>query len=209
MASFSRKSARRRRKTFFGEGDPPISGEAATPRGGEDDGGSSSPGSEPTRPVDEEILAIPLSFDFHCSRAAGWLSVFSPGRLQFTAYCVHRVRRQFGFDQEIPAVMGVAAGKIPTINPFLKTRAFAYWSSVTSRVVIPSGNRVGIYTAAISNYWRDLMAATVEFRNNGRRDISHLLQAHVSPLPHPRLFAATNTMTTYANRQSSGYAVWR
>jgi hypothetical protein len=74
------------------------------------------------------------------------------------------VRRQFGFDQEVPAVMGVAAGEIPTINPFLKARAFAYWSSV------------GIYTTGMSNYWRELMAAIVEFRNNGRGDISHLLQ---------------------------------
>uniref|UniRef100_A0A2N9H9S1 CCHC-type domain-containing protein n=1 Tax=Fagus sylvatica TaxID=28930 RepID=A0A2N9H9S1_FAGSY len=76
------------------------------------------------------------------------------------------VRRQFGFDQEILAVMGVVAGEIPSVNPFLKARAFAYWSGVTSQV------------------------------------------ACVSPLPHPRLFAATNTMTTYANLQSLGYAVW-
>jgi hypothetical protein len=52
------------------------------------------------------------------------------------------------------------------------------------------------------------MAAMVEFRNSGRGDISHLLQSYTSPLPHPRLFVATNTMTTYANRQSLGYAVW-
>uniref|UniRef100_A0A2N9IL65 Aminotransferase-like plant mobile domain-containing protein n=1 Tax=Fagus sylvatica TaxID=28930 RepID=A0A2N9IL65_FAGSY len=39
---------------------------------------------------------------------AGWLPVLSSGRLQFTAYSAHRVRRQFGFDQEIPAVMGIA-----------------------------------------------------------------------------------------------------
>jgi hypothetical protein len=140
---------------------------------------------------------------------AGWLPVLSSGRLQFTAYCAHRVRRQFGFDQEVPAVMGVAAGEIPTINPFLKARAFAYWSSVTPQVVIPSGDRVGIYTTGMSNYWRELMAAMVEFRNNGKGDISHLLQVCISPLPHPRLFLATNTMTTYANRQSLGYAVWR
>ena len=61
----------------------------------------------------------------------GWLPVLSSGRLQFTAYCAHRVRKQFGFDQEVPAVMGIVAGEIPTINPFLKTRAFAYWSGVT------------------------------------------------------------------------------
>jgi hypothetical protein len=52
------------------------------------------------------------------------------------------------------------------------------------------------------------MAAMVEFRNSGRGDISHLLESYTCPLPHPRLFVATNTMTTYANRQSLGYAVW-
>uniref|UniRef100_A0A2N9G1F8 Aminotransferase-like plant mobile domain-containing protein n=1 Tax=Fagus sylvatica TaxID=28930 RepID=A0A2N9G1F8_FAGSY len=31
---------------------------------------------------------------------ASWLLMLSSGRLQFTAYCAHKVRRQFGFDQE-------------------------------------------------------------------------------------------------------------
>uniref|UniRef100_A0A2N9HP86 Aminotransferase-like plant mobile domain-containing protein n=1 Tax=Fagus sylvatica TaxID=28930 RepID=A0A2N9HP86_FAGSY len=139
---------------------------------------------------------------------AGWLPVLSSSRLQFTVYSAHRVRKQFGFDQEIPAVMGIAAGEIPTINPFLKASAFAYWSGVAPRVIIPSGDRIGVYTTGMSNYWRGLMAAMVEFRNSGRGDISHLLESYTCPLPHPRLFVATNTMTTYTNRQSLGYAVW-
>uniref|UniRef100_A0A2N9H2I7 Aminotransferase-like plant mobile domain-containing protein n=1 Tax=Fagus sylvatica TaxID=28930 RepID=A0A2N9H2I7_FAGSY len=139
---------------------------------------------------------------------AGWLLVLSPDGPQFTTYSAHRVRRQFGFDQEIPAIMGVAAGEIPTINPFLRARAFTYWSSVAPRVIVPNGNRVGVHTAGMANYWRGLMAAMVEFRDSGREDISHLLESYTSPLPHPRLFGATNTMTTYANRQSLGYAVW-
>ena len=28
----------------------------------------------------------------------GWLPVLSSGRLQFTAYCAYKVKRQFGFD---------------------------------------------------------------------------------------------------------------
>ena len=155
------------------------------------------------------IIGDMRSLTFLSAINAGWLPVLSPDRLHFTAYCAHRVRRQFGFDQEVPAVIGIAASEIPTINPFLNTRAFAYWSGVAPRVVIPSGNRVGIYTTAMSNYWGDLMAEMVEFRNSGRGDISHLLQARVSPLHHPRLFRATNTMTTYANRQSLDYAVWQ
>uniref|UniRef100_A0A2N9G1Y2 Uncharacterized protein n=1 Tax=Fagus sylvatica TaxID=28930 RepID=A0A2N9G1Y2_FAGSY len=139
---------------------------------------------------------------------AGWLPVLSSDGLRFTVYSAHRVRKQFGFDQEVPAVMGVAAGEIPTLNPFLRDRAFAYWSSAAVRVIIPSGDRVGAYTTGMSNYWRGLMAAMVEFRNSGRGDISHLLESYTSPLPHPRLFVATNTMTTYANRQSLGYVVW-
>jgi hypothetical protein len=139
---------------------------------------------------------------------ASWLPVLSSDGLRFTVYSAHRVRKQFGFDQEVPAVMGVAAGEIPIINPFLRTMAFAYWSGVAPRVIVPSGDRVGIYTTAMSNYWRGLMAAMVEFRNSGRGDVSHLLESYTSPLPHPRLFTATNTMTTYTNRQSLGYAVW-
>ena len=139
---------------------------------------------------------------------AGWLPVLSSGGLQFTVYSAHRVRKQFGFDQEIPAVMGVAAGKISTINPFLRARAFAYWSGIAPRVIVPSGDRIGVYTTSMSNYWRGLMAAMVEFRTSGRGDISHLLQSYTSPLFHPCLFVATNTMTTYADRQSLGYAVW-
>jgi hypothetical protein len=118
------------------------------------------------------------------------------------------MRKQFGFDQEVPAVMGVVAGEIPIINPFFKARAFAYWSRIAPWVIVPSGNKVGVYTMGMRNYWRDLMAAMVEFRNSGRGDIFHLLQTCVSPLPHPCLFLATNTMTTYANCQRLGYAVW-
>uniref|UniRef100_A0A2N9EKP5 Uncharacterized protein n=1 Tax=Fagus sylvatica TaxID=28930 RepID=A0A2N9EKP5_FAGSY len=136
------------------------------------------------------------------------LGIYKKG-LQFTVYSAHIVRRQFRFDQEVPAVMGIAAGEIPTINPFLKARAFAYWSGIAPRVIVPSSDRVGIYTTGMSNYWRGLMAAMVDFRNSGRGDISHLLESYTSPLPHPHLFVATNTMTTYANRQSLGYAVCR
>ena len=50
------------------------------------------------------------------------------------------VRKQFGFDQEVPTMMGIAVGEILIVNPFLKTRAFAYWSGVAPRVVIPSSN---------------------------------------------------------------------
>ena len=140
---------------------------------------------------------------------AGWLPVLSSNKLQFTAYCVHRVRRHLGFDQEVPVVMGVAVDEIPTINPFLKARAFAYWSSVALQVVVPSGDRIGIYITGMHNYWRELMATMMEFRNGGKENISHLLHMCIPSLPYPRLFPTMNTMTTYANRQSLGYAVWR
>jgi hypothetical protein len=59
MASSSRRSVRNRRETSFGEGDPPIPGEAATPRGGEDHYSSSSSDLEPTGSV-EDVLGRPM-----------------------------------------------------------------------------------------------------------------------------------------------------
>uniref|UniRef100_A0A2N9G5C2 Uncharacterized protein n=1 Tax=Fagus sylvatica TaxID=28930 RepID=A0A2N9G5C2_FAGSY len=131
------------------------------------------------------IVGDMASLTYLSATNAGWLPVLSFDGLRFTVYSAHRVRKQFGFDQEIPAVMGVAA------------------------VIIPSGDRVGVYTTGMSNYWRGLMAAMVEFRNSGRGDISHLLESYTSPTSSSSLCSwLSNTMTTYANRQSLGYAVW-
>jgi hypothetical protein len=59
MASFSWRSARRRRGTLSGEGDPPVTGEATAPGGRGDSSGGSSSGSESPEPL-EEVLGRPM-----------------------------------------------------------------------------------------------------------------------------------------------------
>jgi hypothetical protein len=95
------------------------------------------------------IIGDMASLTYLSATNAGWLPVLSSSRLQFTVYSAHRVRKQFGFDQEISTVMGIAVGEIPTTNPFLKASAFAYWSGVAPRVIIPSGDRIGVYTTGV------------------------------------------------------------
>jgi hypothetical protein len=129
--------------------------------------------------------------------------------LLFISYCVHRVRRQFGYDQEVPATMEVVANILPTINPFIKSQAFSYWSTTIPEVVIPSGERVGICTMGMNHYWRDLMTSMLEFRNSGHESIEHLFLLCKAPSTNLQLFVATNTVTTYATKQGLGYVVWR
>ena len=74
--------------------------------------------------------------------SVGWLPILTHDGLHFTSYCVHRVQRQFGYDQEVLDTMEVMADILPTINPFIKSRVFAYWSTTIPEVVIPSGERV-------------------------------------------------------------------
>uniref|UniRef100_A0A2N9HEB1 Aminotransferase-like plant mobile domain-containing protein n=1 Tax=Fagus sylvatica TaxID=28930 RepID=A0A2N9HEB1_FAGSY len=125
--------------------------------------------------------------------SAGWLPVLTHNGLLFTSYCAHRVRRQFGYDQEVPATMATAADVLPTINPFIKSRAFAYWRSAIPEVVIPSGDRIGICTSGMKQYWRDLMTSMLEFRSSGYENLEHLLPLCKAPSTNPQLFAATNT----------------
>uniref|UniRef100_A0A2N9I9H3 Aminotransferase-like plant mobile domain-containing protein n=1 Tax=Fagus sylvatica TaxID=28930 RepID=A0A2N9I9H3_FAGSY len=141
--------------------------------------------------------------------SAGWLPVLTHNGLLFTSYCAHRVRRQFGYDQEVPATMATAADVLPTINPFIKSRAFAYWRSAIPEVVIPSGDRIGICTSGMKQYWRDLMTSMLEFRSSGYENLEHLLPLCKAPSTNPQLFAATNTVTTYSTKQGLGYVVWR
>ena len=141
--------------------------------------------------------------------SAGWLPVLTHDGLLFTSYCVHRVRRQFGYDLEVPATMEVVVDILPTINPFIKSRAFAYWSSTIPEVVIPSGERVGICTTGMNQYWRGLMTSMLEFRNSGHESIEHLFPLCKAPSTNPQLFVVTNTVTTYSTKQGLGYVVGR
>jgi hypothetical protein len=105
--------------------------------------------------------------------------------------------------------MEVVADVLPTINPFIKSQAFPYWSSTTTEVVIPSGKRVGICTMGMNHYWWDLMTSMLEFRNGGNESIEHLLHMCKAHSPNLQLFVAINTVTTYATKQGLGYVVWR
>jgi hypothetical protein len=124
------------------------------------------------------------TLSYFSATSAGWLPVLTHDGLRFTSYCTHRVRRQFGYNQEVPATMEVVADILSTINPFIKSRAFPYWSTTTPEVVIPSGKRVGICTMEMNHYWRDLMTSMLEFQNSGNESIEHLLPLCKAPSPN-------------------------
>uniref|UniRef100_A0A2N9GHJ1 Aminotransferase-like plant mobile domain-containing protein n=1 Tax=Fagus sylvatica TaxID=28930 RepID=A0A2N9GHJ1_FAGSY len=80
------------------------------------------------------IAGDTASLTYLSATNAGWLPVLSSDGLRFTVYSAHRVRKQFGFDQEVPAVMGVAAGEIPTLCERLE---LLLTGAVSFRVIIP------------------------------------------------------------------------
>ena len=89
--------------------------------------------------------------------------------------------------------MEVMADVLLTINLFIKSRFFHYWSSTAPEVVIPSGERVGIYTMGMNHYWRDLTTSMLEFRNGGKESVEHLLHLCKAPSPNLQLFVADQT----------------
>ena len=68
----------------------------------------------------------------------GWLPILSVAGLEFTPYCAQRVKRQFGLDHDVPASLREATPPLPSLAPFIKSRAFAYWEGKVNRIMIPS-----------------------------------------------------------------------
>ena len=68
----------------------------------------------------------------------GWLPILSATGLEFTPYCPQRVKRQFGLDHDVPASLREATPPFPSLAPFIKSRAFAYWEGKVNRIMIPS-----------------------------------------------------------------------
>uniref|UniRef100_A0A2N9FUN5 Aminotransferase-like plant mobile domain-containing protein n=1 Tax=Fagus sylvatica TaxID=28930 RepID=A0A2N9FUN5_FAGSY len=69
---------------------------------------------------------------------AGWLPAWSPQWIKYVAYCTHRVARQFGFDQDIPGSNLEVLGPDHHMDPYLKDKTYAFYSSMMPQGGTPS-----------------------------------------------------------------------
>ena len=60
---------------------------------------------------------------------AGWLPYLADEGIHYVHYSAHRVRKQFGLDQNIPNDFTTILKFITSIRPFLRPNAFEFWSS--------------------------------------------------------------------------------
>ena len=59
----------------------------------------------------------------------GWLPYLADEGVRYVHYSAHRVRRQFGFNQNIPNDFTAILELITSVRPFLHPSAFEFWSS--------------------------------------------------------------------------------
>jgi hypothetical protein len=56
----------------------------------------------------------------------------------------------------------------PSLAPFIKDRAFAYWKDKVNRMMVPSGHRIGFNTVSMNAYWQRLAHAMVGYVKSAR-----------------------------------------
>ena len=108
----------------------------------------------------------------------GWLPILSATGVSFIPYCLQRVKRQFGFDQDVSTDPQEVTTSSPNLLPFIKSRAFAYWEGQVSRIMVPSGHRFGFNTSSMNAYWQRLTHSMVEYVNVGRSDKTPISSHH-------------------------------
>jgi hypothetical protein len=101
-------------------------------------------------------------------------------------YNPHRVRRQFGLDQDVPSANVVVFNCDTVMAPFIIIRASNYWSNLCIRVTIPAGMQVGNLTSHMYRYWDRLNEAFAKYVKSGY-DIVSISEMPKIPLTNPRL----------------------
>ena len=83
-----------------------------------------------------------------------WLPVPSSSGPKYTHYSAHRVLRQFSFDPDIPPVFKEVVLSLPSLDPFLRSHAFSYWSQKSPQFVVPNSQRGVFASNDFAGYWR-------------------------------------------------------
>uniref|UniRef100_A0A2N9IAV8 Aminotransferase-like plant mobile domain-containing protein n=1 Tax=Fagus sylvatica TaxID=28930 RepID=A0A2N9IAV8_FAGSY len=108
-----------------------------------------------------------------------WLPTFGENGMETIHYNPHRVRRQFGLDQDVPSANVVVFNCDTVMAPFIIIRASKYWSDLSIRVTIPAGY-----------------------------DIVSISEMPKIPLTNPRLKPYSLSLTTYSRKEGCGFAEW-
>ena len=138
----------------------------------------------------------------------GWLPILSATSVEYTPYCPQRVKRQFGLDQDVPTNLQEATPPFPSLAPFIKSRAFAYWEGKFNRVMIPSDHRFGFNTEFMNAYWQRLAHAMIGYVNIGRTNKTPI-SSHCKPqISNPCFSPPSQSAITYGNSKKLGFAEW-
>ena len=138
----------------------------------------------------------------------GWPPILSATGLGFTFYCVQRVRRQFGLDQEVPGSLKESVPSSPSLAPFIKDRAFAYWKDKVNRMMVPCGHRLGFNIVSMNAYWQRLAYAMVGYVKSGRGNKVPLSNHYKSQISSPCFSPPSQSAIAYGNSQKLGFAEW-
>uniref|UniRef100_A0A2N9E1E4 Aminotransferase-like plant mobile domain-containing protein n=1 Tax=Fagus sylvatica TaxID=28930 RepID=A0A2N9E1E4_FAGSY len=136
-----------------------------------------------------------------------WLPTFGENGMETIHYNPHRVRRQFGLDQDVPSANVVVFDCDTVIAPLIVIRATKYWFDLSVRVTIPTDMRVGNLTSHMYRYWDRLNEAFAKYVKSGYDTISISKMPKI-PLTNPRFKPYSLSLTTYSRKEGYGFAEW-
>ncbi|GMY23505.1 CHD3-type chromatin-remodeling factor PICKLE [Fagus crenata] len=139
---------------------------------------------------------------------ARWLPAWSPHEIKYVAYCTHRVPRQFGFDQDIPRFNLEVLGSDHYMDPYLKGKAYAFYSSKLPRIRYPKPSRVGASTKRMHDYWTRVMRVFVEYVKGRTSSDIPMPGLCVEPPSKFRILRNVASWKGYDSRQGAGYVEW-
>uniref|UniRef100_A0A2N9FHF1 Aminotransferase-like plant mobile domain-containing protein n=1 Tax=Fagus sylvatica TaxID=28930 RepID=A0A2N9FHF1_FAGSY len=151
---------------------------------------------------EENVLLRPYIEDHSSFTCVSALS------LEFTPYCAQKVKKQFGLDQDVPPSLQESAPSSPSLAPFIKSRAFAYWEGKVNHVMIPSGHRFGFNTTSMNAYWQRLAHAMVGYVNSDRSNNAPISN-HCNPQISSSCFSPpSQSAIAYGNSQKLCFVEW-
>ena len=83
-----------------------------------------------------------------------------------TQYNLHRVLRQFGFDQDVLDNNTTVCPLSDAMQPLVHDTAIEYWANKVERVLVPSRHRKGYATTSMKLYWRRVMSSFKDYVNS-------------------------------------------
>ena len=156
--------------------------------------------------MDEDVKSNVSAYSSLLARTPLWLFPCGPSG-SWAQYNLHRVRRQFRYDQGVPSENPVVLDHEHSVTPFILQTGHSCLNKAPLLALLLENSRVGVLTQRYCEYWNEIVVRFNDYAIASRNECT-FLPPPLAPINRSHHMNFSHGLIAYFMKEKIGFVAW-